>query len=163
MSKSSSRVPSNLPREIDACLRNAQQFLRASARCMEAEVVDQKFSGPFEVPAVVNAAFAVELAFKTLLLKGLTIGQPAPSGHELDDLFLRLTPAQQSSLRACTPAPTYPRPAQQASDPFFDVLTQHGKAFVEWRYVHEATQKHLAANLTFLTKLAEGAIALASV
>jgi hypothetical protein len=162
MSKKRLRVPVNLAAETAECLRNAQQFLSASARCMTADEVEGKFTGPFEVPALVNAVFAVELAFKVLLLKQLKQGDAAPDGHELHALFAKLTPTEQATLRAGVPLPVYPRPDRPSADPFMDAMHGHSRAFVKWRYVHESTHLKLAANLTFVSALARAAINLAS-
>lgn len=143
------------------CIRIAQQFLLASASCTAHE---PKSGGPLVtpyVPAVVNAAFAVELAFKAILLGPLKKGDPPPKGHGLVDLFDQLLPGTQASLRANVEPPNYPKPAQPAQDPFLGALTQHDLAFVEWRYVHEEAGASLAASVPFLTRLAEAAIAVA--
>lgn len=142
------------------CLQNAQQFLDASVRCGREHVADGGLPMSLPVPAVVNAAFAVELAFKALLLGQLKQGDPAPEGHKLDELFRKLSPADQASLRTAVMAPTYPKPAQPSTDPFLEALGGHAKAFVDWRYVHEGTSGGLAANLPFLASLATAAIAL---
>jgi hypothetical protein len=155
------RLVADPGREKAHCLRNAQQFLDASARCARHEAAEGGLPMSLQVPAVVNAAFAVELAFKALLLGQLKKNDPAPEGHELLDLFSKLTPADQASLRKAVAVPIYPRLAQPSNDALLDALAEHAKAFVAWRYVHEGVGGDLLANLAFLASLATAAIALA--
>lgn len=155
------RVLTDPVAEKAKCLRNAQQFLHASARCAREQVEVSGLPSMLHVPAVVNAAFALELAFKALLLDSLNQGDDAPEGHDLDVLFNKLSPIHQAALRVTVAAPTYPRPKKPSLDPIFDALVEHAKAFVHWRYLHEGQNGDLAANVPFLSNLAAAAIALA--
>lgn len=143
------------------CIRNARQFLLASACCTSYQPESEAALVLPWVPAVVNVAFAVELAFKAILLGGLQKGDPPPKGHGLKDLFNQLSPGIQASLRADVPPPSYPKLEQPSPDPFLDALTAHADAFVEWRYLHEDDTAELAASVPFLSRLAEAALALA--
>lgn len=158
MGKKLPRLVQKPAAEMARCLTIAQQFLDASARCADERVAG--FVPALHAPAVANAAFAVELAFKALLLRQLQSGDPAPDGHTLEDLFRKLLPTEQASLRADTAVPTYPRFETPSADPFGDALREHTNAFVAWRYVHEERGTNLAASVPFLSSLAAAAIAL---
>lgn len=160
MGKKTPRLVANPVAEKAHCLHSAQQFLNASARCSEEGVSDAGFIRPLIVPAVVNSAFAVELALKAMLLRSLKANDPAPEGHDLDVLFKLLAPADQAALRMAVPVPMYPKPKTPSADPFADALLAHSKAFVRWRYAHE-TGANLAASLPFLSELAREAMVLA--
>jgi HEPN domain-containing protein len=91
------------------------------------------------VPGVVCAAFAIELGIKAIALaKGAQ-----PKGHKLDALFGSLDLAEQSALKT----------AVGLSDlDFQKEIKAAADAFVEWRYIYEATGT-VSANLEFLQRL----------
>lgn len=76
------------------------------------------------IPAVVNLAFAIELAMKAVLF----CYSQAPRGHELVELFRQFPDADQAFVRGRV---------HYTAEEFDAGLDDVNKSFVEWRYVHE--------------------------
>jgi hypothetical protein len=92
------------------------------------------------VPAIVCAAFSIELGFKALVLQS----GGSVSGHNLEKLFSALeTPTQQQIVSA----------VGVAKEEFNSSLAEASNAFVEWRYIHE--QEYANANNEFLSRLSK--------
>jgi hypothetical protein len=88
------------------------------------------------VPGVVCVAFAIELGIKAIALAE----GAQPKGHELDKLFGTLSAPEQNAIKESLGLP----------DPDFQKeLKAAAGAFVEWRYIYEATET-VSANLAFL-------------
>ena len=113
----------------------ASAFRLASARCREARPLPNGQAEMLMAPAVVCAAFSIELGLKTLLLKA---GDPQ-KGHDLEKLFLRLEKGVQDAIVARTSFPP---------EGFAKRLTVAAQTFDEWRYLYE--KDGVAASLTFL-------------
>jgi hypothetical protein len=115
-------------------------FYLAYQRCMEERPLLNGDVQWLVAPAIVSAAFSIEVGFKALILR---TGK-SPSGHELEKLFGALDQSVQSSLRKKV----------GFTDTNFDTsLRSVNKAFVEWRYVYELASAQ--ADLEFLKQLAE--------
>jgi hypothetical protein len=108
-----------------AALSVAKQFYHAFKLCRGNDVValDGRLSP--SIPAVVNIAFAIELALKATIL---SYGSTA-RGHELKVLFEGLAESDRTYIRSKMSAFDTER---------FNVgLCGVNKAFVEWRYGYE--------------------------
>jgi hypothetical protein len=93
------------------------------------------------VPAVVCAAFSIELGFKALVLRA----GGSVSGHNLKELFSALEPSTQQLIFAAV--------GIAEEEEFYSSLEAESKAFVEWRYIHE--RESASANTEFLSKLSK--------
>ncbi|GIX53794.1 hypothetical protein ACU6VJ_02070 [Sphaerotilus sulfidivorans] len=120
-------------------INTANSFSLAADRALE-----QRLLGPGQfqmllVPAVVSTAFAVELYFKGII----TLESGNTQGHNLSELFKRLSPESQAALAAGL---------ELDRQIFNQKLEAISKVFVQWRYIFE----HQTANLEplFLAKLA---------
>lgn len=91
------------------------------------------------VPAIVCAAFSVEVGFKAIILSE---GGKA-SGHALADLFTKLSPDIQDFIVQETGC-------DRAA--FDSALVAVSSSFVNWRYVYE--QPSAQINIDFLSRLA---------
>ncbi|WP_068858350.1 hypothetical protein [Perlucidibaca aquatica] len=114
-------------------------FYKAFQRCMEQRQVGPAQIEFLVVPAIVSAAFSVELGMKTLLLRR----DDTFKSHNLEKLFGKLNGSEQAALIAAVG--------------FTDVdfkreLATVANAFEEWRYIYE--QSAASVNLDFLQKLA---------
>lgn len=121
-------------------INTANGFLLAAERALE-----QRPLGPGQVqmllvPAVVSTAFAVELYFKAII----TLENGIARGHDLSELFERLSAESQAALVANL----------QLDRPTFDQkLKAISGVFVEWRYIFEQQSANL--DFPFLSKLAQ--------
>ena len=124
---------------VNQAKNSSRSFHLAFQRALE-----QRQTGPGQVevlmvPAVVCAAFAIELGVKAIALaKGAQ-----PRGHELDKLFGTLDAAEQNGIKALVGL---------SDTDFQKELKAAAGAFVEWRYIYEATGT-VSANLAFLQSL----------
>jgi hypothetical protein len=116
----------------------ARAFFIAYERCMERRPLrGGDYQMPF-VPAVVCLAFSIELGLKALGEREGSILR----GHQLDELFAKLSVGLQESLRKETGFPP---------GDFNGALSSASKTFVEWRYVHEQATPDV--NVPFLVSL----------
>ena len=123
---------------VNQAKNSSRSFHLAFQRALEPR---QTAPGQFEalmVPSVVCAAFAVELGIKAI---ALTKGAQ-PRGHNLNELFGALDAAEQSAIKTSV--------GLSDSD-FQNELTAAAGAFVEWRYIYEATGT-VSANIEFLQR-----------
>ena len=116
--------------EFEVGLLNAEEFLAAANRCIGSPPELFQELPLLATPATVCAAFACEVALKSILLKAS--GSPA-SGHSL------------KALLAATPQDIQVRVARNVSGlrighinmTFEQSLERSSTAFEEWRYHHE--------------------------
>jgi uncharacterized protein YodC (DUF2158 family) len=151
-------------KQAQHCLRLSEQFSVSAERALMVRVVkgqgaDAEDADRFElapvVPAVVCAAFAVELAFKAMLL----IDQlQQPRGHDLVALFDKLPVASQQAVKQAVQAPSYPRSASRTMF-FREALDDIKTVFKDWRYAYE--KPDMSAGVTFIQELARASQAIA--
>lgn len=124
---------------LDQARNSSKSFYLAFQRNMEQRPVSPGQVQLLVVPAVVCAAFSIELGLKALILQA---GKPA-SGHKLAELFGKLDfPLQKTLVDGVG--------LDKAQ---FNVLLQAASnIFVEWRYLYEKDSAN--ANIEFLSKLA---------
>lgn len=127
----------------------AKAFLIASKRADEIRITE---SGTFEkivVPAIVCAAFSVEIGMKAIILaEGKRV-----RGHYLDDLFNELGPDSQKRIISAVNVPNYPK-REGVTPTFSDAIKKIRNAFVDWRYIHEKND-WMEIDYTFLMQLAQ--------
>jgi hypothetical protein len=124
---------------LKAQLFQAQGFLEAFRRCdPELELYDGSL---IATPALVCAAFSVEVGLKLLLTR---CGRAA-KGHDIFKLYRRLPRHLQFQIRHGT---TYARRE------FVKEFLKARNAFIEWRYVYES-QDVLVVSVIFLGRLAK--------
>jgi hypothetical protein len=117
----------------------SQAFWHAAERNFEQRRIGpRQFKMPL-VPAVVSAAFSVELGIKAFLLSS---GAPS-RGHDLAELFGKLPEELRARLAAAT----------AAGDSFESSLGLVARAFEEWRYIYEVS--HAEIDIGFLRALAD--------
>ena len=88
-------------------------------------------------PTIVNAAFAAELYIKALVLSR----DPDVEGHNLEWLFINaLDDSERDTL-----AKHYQAHTGADRDRLLSDLSRFGRAFMEWRYVYEASEGLLDA------------------
>jgi hypothetical protein len=123
-----------------AQLDDARAFWLAFQRCMEQRPLPNGQVEWLFVPAVVCAAFSIEIGFKAIIMSE---GNTASQVHELAKLFKEISPAAQDSIVK-----------EVGLDPaaFTAGLESASNAFDQWRYYYE--KGSLQANLNFLAKLA---------
>jgi hypothetical protein len=125
--------------DVDQAKNSSRSFHLAFQRALEPH---QTAPGQFEalmVPGVVCAAFAVELGIKAI---ALTDGAQPGKHHKLNELFGALDAAEQSAIKTSV--------GLSDSD-FQNELTAAAGAFVQWRYIYEATGT-VSANIEFLQR-----------
>jgi hypothetical protein len=111
----------------------------AFKRCIEMRPLPNgKIEWP-TAPAIVCAAFSVEIGFKAIILEEGGRG----SSHELFELFKKMSSAAQNLI---VKEVGFDRTA------FSVELYKVSQAFAEWRYVYE--KKSAQVNIDFLSKLA---------
>ncbi|WKB56015.1 hypothetical protein [Eleftheria terrae] len=133
------------------CIRISEQFRHTASRALDARLA---FRGdvPAGIPAVVCAAFAVELAFKGILLLERN---EQWVGHDLDALFRVLSAETQQSVEAAVKVPGYPRIPGRTMQ-FSEALRNIKTLFEDWRYAYEASDD-MAADVTFVQQVAAAA------
>lgn len=131
---------------LDQARNSSKSFYLAFQRNMEQRTVSPGQVQLLVVPAVVCAAFSIELGLKALLLQA---GKQA-SGHKLAELFAKLeSPMQQVLVEG----------VGLDKKQFSVSLEAASYIFVEWRYLYEKDSAN--ADIEFLSKLAgilQGAI-----
>jgi len=125
---------------VQQARNSSASFFLAFQRCMEQRSLsDGTIQWPVG-PAIVCAAFSIEVGLKTLILKA---SGSLPGGHELAALFGKLSLPLQNAIRA--------RLALTESD-FNSSLLAANRAFSEWRYVYEC--QAASSDIGFLDMLA---------
>ncbi|WP_139204143.1 hypothetical protein [Azotobacter beijerinckii] len=115
-------------------------FLIAAKRSAETRIIDERFEAAL-VPAIVCAAFSIELGLKSLIYKESTV--ECKKEHKLGALFEKTSPSTQNEI------------AKIINIPLADLANKINlvsNAFVDWRYVYEKTS--MSIDLGFLTTLA---------
>lgn len=153
--------------EARRCLHSAKQFDRASRRASagghsDGETIDYWLP----VPAVVCAAFAIELGLKTLLL--IERGQRWTS-HEMAPLFDALRPSTRQAIEVEAAQSSYfyreAAPNGTISEgrtrSFERALRSVNKAFEHWRYSYEMDGMILAVDGGFLQRVAAACLSVA--
>ena len=126
---------------VDQAKNSSKSFHKAFHRAMEPRPTGPNQFEMLAVPGVVCAAFAIELGLKALVLqKGVQA-----KGHDLEKLFSKLEPAQQTALIKAVGI---------AESDFNKELKATANAFIDWRYIYEAPGS-VSANLDFLRRLSE--------
>lgn len=125
--------------EINARYDLCEAFLEAFRRC-DPEM-DEYNPSIMALPAIVCAAFSIEIGLKTLLE---TCGKQV-KGHDLSLLFNSLPKHIQLQIIQGTCF---------SKQEFTEYLEQARSAFVEWRYIYES-QKFKIVSVEFLRKFAE--------
>lgn len=126
---------------VERAKNSSRSFHKAFQRAMESRSTGTTQVEMLAVPGIVCAAFAIELGFKALLLQK---GAEA-RGHKLDKLFGKLESAEQAELIKVVGI---------TDSDFSKELKAAANAFVDWRYVYEATGS-VSANVDFLQRLSE--------
>jgi hypothetical protein len=154
------RAPPGDP-EMDArrCLRSAQQFMKASQRAALTGLTSdgEAFDQSADIPAVVCAAFAIELAFKCILL---VERRESWTGHQLEQLFGQLSRGSQQQIEGLAAETSYfllLGNTQTRTQFFGEVLASLSGVFEDWRYVYEK-DTDLAVDLKFLHRLANACL-----
>lgn len=129
-----------MPHDAQQIINTANSFILAADRCVEQRPLALGQFQMLIVPAVVCAAFAIELYFKAII----TLEGGSAKGHDLSDLFSRLS---SNSQRALTTHLSVTQPA------FVQKLKEISGAFVEWRYIFE--QQTANIDMVFLNGLAK--------
>lgn len=132
---------------IDQAKNISSSFPIAFGRCMEQRPLsNNQFELPL-VPAIVCAAFSIELGFKALILSA---GGQA-SGHELSKLFKKLPTTTQDFIV---------RDVGIKPDAFAASLDLVSNAFVDWRYIYEKSSTQIdCAFLGNLARATQSAVA----
>lgn len=103
----------------------AFSFLLAADRCFEERSLPNGQLQMPLVPAVVCAAFGIELCLKAII----TIEKGKATGHELRKLFIRLSPQSKDALAVAL---------SLEEKVLRQKLSSISGAFVEWRYIYES-------------------------
>ena len=115
-------------------------FLIAAKRSAETRIIGERFEAAL-VPAIVCAAFSIELGLKSLIHKESNI--ECKKEHKLGVLFNKLSPTAQAKIAQIIKMPL---------TNLTEEINSVSNAFVDWRYVYE--KPSLSINLGFLTDLA---------
>jgi hypothetical protein len=119
---------------------SSKAFKLAYGRCMEELSIGFDQSQILVVPAIVCAAFSVELGFKTLLL----LSNVEARGHEINKLFAKIPARNQDAIVEGV--------GIERGD-FDAALVLVANAFTNWRYIYEKTDD-VHIDIDFLRKLA---------
>lgn len=120
-------------------INSANSFLIGADRCFEKRPLGP---GQFQMliqPAIVCKAFAIELYLKAII----AIEGGSAWGHNLSDLFVRLSSTSQLAIRD---------QLFLSEIDFTAKLQTISKAFEEWRYIFEKESANM--DLSFLSDLA---------
>ena len=128
-------------------LNTANAFFLASGRAFETKVAEGKFESA-KIPAIVCAAFSIELALKANIafqgdadkLKKLK----SSDRHNLFKLFELLLVETQDEIFIGT---------KLAKSEFLEKIQTISNAFVDWRYVYEKDE--ISIDYTFLNDFAQ--------
>jgi hypothetical protein len=106
-------------------IRNtAFSFLTAADRCFEMRPLPNgQFQVPL-VPAVVCAAFGIELCLKAII----SIEKGTATGHELHKLFIKLSPQSKVALATVL---------SLQEEELWQKIGAISRSFIEWRYIYE--------------------------
>lgn len=129
-----------MPVNLKQSMNSSRSFYLAFQRCMEQRPLPNGQVQLVVVPAVVCAAFSIELGFKAIALRS----GGSVSGHKLNELFKALEPSSQQAIIA---AVGFER------EKFDSSLEAVSSAFVEWRYIHERESANI--DMEFLLKLSK--------
>ena len=138
-------------------LNTSKQFFLAARRADEQRIIGGAQFEWLPVPAIVCAAFSIELALKAIILAETGNGA---NGHKLDDLYAELSGASQQKVAAAVTVPTYPK-VPDVTETFDTALAKIRNAFIEWRYIHEKTD-WTSIDRIFLMEVAEAVQAAAA-
>lgn len=116
-------------------LQIADDFLDAYYRCREGKNPDEDEHGRIviavpHIPAIVNAAFACELYFKSMIAETET-------GHKLQVLFNKLSDDNKNAIRERTEEALLLLNLAKDFDGYIEVIDD---VFISWRYIHEKSQ-----------------------
>lgn len=114
---------------VDQAANLTNSFGLAAERCLERRPLP---GGRFEmlaVPAIVCAAFSIELGLKTLIL----LRGGVQKGHDLKTLFLRTHAEDQRTIEESL---------GMDRDALLRSLSKAASAFNDWRYVFEQDAAH---------------------
>ncbi|MBB3122491.1 hypothetical protein [Pseudoduganella violacea] len=133
--------------EAEHAFATAAAFRVAAARAIETKVVNDKFQSA-HVPAVVCAAFSVELGMKARIISDGNRAEykklKGTASHSLLALFHLLSKDDQN---------WFIEGSGHEKAKFMEALDAVSSAFVDWRYVYEQAER--AINFSFLSKLSE--------
>ncbi|MCD7779919.1 MAG: hypothetical protein LUH05_04525 [Candidatus Gastranaerophilales bacterium] len=101
------------------------------------------------VPIIVNAAFACELFFKSMLTQKVR-------KHKLDELFIKLDTDIQENIRKLVKNKMMDKKLKCSNDDFDNYLKKNGDVFVIWRYFFERTDP-ISVDFQFVISLMESA------
>ncbi|MYM71239.1 hypothetical protein GTP56_03395 [Duganella sp. FT134W] len=138
-------------------LNTSKQFFLAAKRADEQRIIGGTQFEWLPVPAIVCAAFSIELALKAIIM--VETGK-SPRVHLLDDLYAELSLPSQKKVAAAVTVPTYPK-VPGSTETFDTALTKIRNAFVDWRYIHEKTD-WTSIDRTFLMEVADAVQAVAA-
>ncbi len=96
------------------------------------------------VSIAVNAAFACELLFKSIL-------ENKVKGHNLDNLFKMLEPTIQTEIRILVEKDMIKKNINYSDSDFSSNLYKNRNTFLQWRYFYEGNTEKL--NFQFLLSL----------
>ncbi|WP_162179188.1 HEPN domain-containing protein [Chromobacterium haemolyticum] len=117
--------------------RLSQSFLVAANRANEYRVIDDKFQVAI-VPAIVCAAFSVEVGLKALIFK--ETGHECKREHKIASLFEKLPNVRQEEIRSLL--------VEKYND-INEKMKGISNAFVEWRYVYEKDYTEIDSTFLF--------------
>ena len=118
---------------------SSSAFLEAYRRCMN-DAQSGNVQHFMAFPAIVCAAFSIEVGLKTILQHEGTKAH----GHDLLALFLKVSDARKIEIIDHS---------GETMEYFVAHLKHSKNAFVDWRYIYEASgEKHI--NVAFMGKLA---------
>lgn len=146
----------------ESYFKNGHDFCEAAWRSFggrEGKIIKNGAVHCLPVPTVVNAAFACEMHFKSLLLlEGKPFPKKSSEGHNLKTLFETLSEEKQTNISTfCLPKDT-----PNAVNSFISILDCHKRDFTDIRYFMEhdgwhemspLTMLSIAENLTTLTRV----------
>lgn len=120
-------------------LNIAKGFLLAAKRCFEQRQLQMgQIQAPI-VPGVVCTTFSIELSLKAVLI----IESKIVKGHELDELYKKLSPDSKLVLQ---------KKLSLSQSDLQNKLAEVSKVFEKWRYIYESETTKL--DIDFLKKLA---------
>ena len=113
--------------DYKVCVECANAFYKVALSASPEEDI-AGFLGGLMYPFAVNCAFACELYMKAIMIHG-SASDEFEKGHELDDLYNKLSSNDQSSIEALYNA--------KSTKDLKTLLAEDGNTFVEWRYALE--------------------------
>ncbi|KKG14088.1 HEPN domain-containing protein [Methanosarcina mazei] len=124
---------------------DARAFYKAAERCNEKRQLPDRKIDWLAVPVIVNLSISAELYLKYLIAKNvIPPDEPKPvREHKLAELFDLLDSTTQNEIINAN---------NYGNDKFKELLNEHSKAFIEWRYLHEQNQ-NMNVDTLFLANL----------